>query len=58
MSYSEYAYKMGHRKIAFIHGDMSAVTKIRLAGFYKVCQKFGITVPPEYVVPALFHILF
>lgn len=51
----EYVYKMGHRKIAFIHGDMCAVTKIRLASFYKVCQELGITVPPEYVVPALFH---
>lgn len=51
----KYVYKMGHRKIAFIHGDMSAVTKIRLASFHKTCAHLGIHVPSEYVVPALFH---
>lgn len=51
----EYVYKMGHRKIAFIHGEMTSITQIRLASFYKTCKNLGITVPKEYVLPAYFH---
>lgn len=45
----KYAYKMGHRKIAYIHGDDTGVTTARLASFYKTCEEFGIDVPPEYI---------
>ena len=45
-----YIYKMGHRKIAYIHGLESSVTQARLASFYKTLQGFGVTIPDEYVV--------
>lgn len=47
-----YAYDMGHRKIAYIHGLDSAVTRNRVSSFYKTCQDLGIEVPPEYVKEA------
>ena len=45
-----YIYKMGHRKIAYIHGLESAVTQARLASFYKTLQGFGVNPPDEYVI--------
>lgn len=51
----EYLYNMGHRRIALIHGEMGDVTRMRLAGFYRACRKFGIEVPDEYVVEAKFQ---
>lgn len=50
-----YIYNMGHRKIAFIHGEDTAVTRIRTAGFYRTCRELGLVVPDEYVVPAFYH---
>jgi LacI family transcriptional regulator len=50
-----YLYSRGHRKIAFIHGEETAVTKKRLASFYKTCRELGIDVPDEYVKSAVFH---
>jgi LacI family transcriptional regulator len=51
----EYVYKMGHRKIAFIHGEETEVTKKRLTGFYKTCQSFGLNIPDDYVKKAVYH---
>ncbi len=50
-----YLYERGHKKIAFIHGEETAVTKKRLASFYKTCEELGIDVPDNYVKAALFH---
>ena len=47
-----YIYKMGHRKIAYIHGADSAVTRSRLSSFYRTCEELGIDVPPEYIKEA------
>ncbi len=44
-----YAYANGHRRIAFIHGERTAVTENRLAGFYKSCAELGLQIPEEYV---------
>ncbi len=48
-------YNCGHRKIAFIHGEETTVTKLRLASFYKTCEDLKIDIPGEYVIPALYH---
>ena len=40
---------MGHKKIAYIHGDMNSVTDIRINGFKDACNKMGIDVPKEYI---------
>lgn len=51
----EYVISMGHEKIAFIHGELTSVTKKRLAAFYDVCAKHGIKIPEEYVKAARYH---
>ena len=50
-----YLYGLGHRRIAFIHGEVGVVTKERLAGFYQGCRDCGIEVPEEYVMEGRFH---
>ena len=50
-----YLYERGHRKIAYIHGELGDVTKQRLAGFYRGLRDCGLEVPPEYVIQARFH---
>ena len=45
-----YVTKMGHRKIAFIQGNRSAVAERRLAGFYKACMTRGISVDPDWIL--------
>ncbi len=49
------AYDKGHRSIAFIHGDDGAVTRNRMAGFYKSCAELGLRVPAEYVIGSRFR---
>lgn len=44
-----YAYSQGHRKIAFIHGADSAVTRSRLTSFYKTAEELDLTIPEAYV---------
>ncbi|MCD8232144.1 MAG: LacI family transcriptional regulator [Clostridiales bacterium] len=39
----EYICSLGHRKIAYIHGELTAVTRLRLASFYKCCEDYGIS---------------
>ena len=46
----DYAVSMGHRKIAYIHGVDSSVTKARMITFYKKMEEYGINVPSEYIV--------
>lgn len=48
----EYIFSQGHRKIAYIYGDDTSVTKKRLSSFYRMMQREGIQVPDEYVRPA------
>ncbi len=50
-----YVYGKGHRKIAFLHGEDSAVTRSRLEGFRKACGDLGLTIPPEYIRPCIYH---
>ncbi|WP_277669027.1 LacI family DNA-binding transcriptional regulator [Caproiciproducens galactitolivorans] len=50
-----YLYKKGHRRIAFIHGENTAVTENRLTSFYKTCSELGIEVPDSYVKEARYH---
>lgn len=44
-----YIYSMGHRKIAYIHGEDSSVTRSRLNTFYRTLQREGVNVPDEYM---------
>ena len=50
-----FVYEKGHRKLAFIHGEMTSVTQKRVASFKKTCAALGITVAPEYIREAVYH---
>ena len=50
-----YVYNQGHRRIAFIHGEDTAVTRLRITGFYRTCHKLGLDIPDEYVICAAYH---
>jgi len=50
-----YAYNKGHRKIAFLHGEDTAVTRGRLNGFHQACGELGLKIPPEYIIPCVYH---
>ncbi len=50
-----YVYGMGHRKIAYIHGQTSSyVTKDRLTSFYRVCEALHLDIPEKYVRTAAY----
>jgi len=51
----QYVYNKGHRKIAFIHGEDTAVTRFRVASFHKTCEELGVNVPDEYIISAFYH---
>ncbi len=50
-----YVYDMGHRRIAYIHGNPTAVTEQRVSSFYRTCASLGLDVPEEYVLSCLYH---
>ncbi|MBQ6654556.1 MAG: LacI family DNA-binding transcriptional regulator [Erysipelotrichaceae bacterium] len=51
----KYAAEKGHRKIAFIHGEPTDVTKKRLDGFYNTCRELNISVNEDYVIEGRYH---
>ncbi|MBR5344187.1 MAG: LacI family DNA-binding transcriptional regulator [Oscillospiraceae bacterium] len=50
-----YVYGMGHRRIAYIHGNQTAVTESRLNGFYRACEALGIALPENFVLSCEYH---
>ena len=50
-----YVYAKGHRRIAYIHGNPTAVTERRLRGFYRACEELKLEVPEEYVLSCEYH---
>ncbi len=50
-----YVYGKGHRRIAYIHGNPTAVTENRLMGFYRACESLGLAIPNEYVTECEYH---
>lgn len=44
-----YVYEQGHRRIAYIHGADSSVTRSRLSSFYKTAEELGLEIPEEYI---------
>ena len=50
-----YAYRKGHRKIAYLHGEDTAVTRGRLTGFHQACRELGLSIPEEYIIPCVYH---
>ncbi len=50
-----HVFLKGHRKIAFIHGEDTAVTRTRLATFYRTLGELNVEVPDDYVLSAYYH---
>ena len=50
-----YVYEKGHRRIAYIHGNPTAVTENRLMGFYRACEALGLEIPDEYIAECEYH---
>ena len=50
-----YVYGKGHRRIAYIHGNPTAVTEQRLKGFYSTCEELGLEIPDNYVGSCEYH---
>ncbi len=44
-----YIYEQGHRRVAYIHGGDSSVTRKRVSSFYKTAEELGLDIPKEYV---------
>ncbi|MDD6369633.1 LacI family DNA-binding transcriptional regulator, partial [Galactobacillus timonensis] len=51
----KYLVSMGHRRIAFIHGERTSVTIKRLSGFNKAAREFGLNIPAEYIRESRYH---
>lgn len=51
----ELIYHKGHRKIAYIHGADSAVTKNRVSSFYRTAEMLELEVPDEYIREAAYR---
>lgn len=50
-----YVYGKGHRRIAYIHGNPTAVTENRLTGFFRACDDLKLTIPDEFVEECEYH---
>ena len=51
-----YAYSMGHRRIAFVHGESSVyVTRVRLDGFRSAVRELGLEVSDELILPSCYY---
>ncbi len=45
----------GHEKIAYVHGEDTAVSRKRLAAFHTICRERSVIVPPVYLRQGIFH---
>lgn len=51
----DYAYSMGHKKIAYIQGNRSAVAEKRLKGFLQSMSSKGLEIKSDWIVTAEYH---
>lgn len=51
----QYIYDCGHRKIAYIYGDDTAVTRNRVASFYNTLKRLDVEIPDSYAVGAAYR---
>ena len=54
-SLTRYVIEKGHRKLAFLHGEATAVTENRLTGFHRACMEADIRVPEAWMRLSPFH---
>lgn len=51
----DYVVGMGHRRIAYIHGADSSVSRNRIGSFYRTLAMHGIEVPDNYICEAQYR---
>lgn len=51
----DYAVSMGHSKIAMIHGEITSVTKKRIASFHRSIEKHQLNIPDSYLQSGIYH---
>ena len=51
----DYAYSMGHRRIAYIQGNKSAVAEKRLKGFLQSMSSKGLEIKSDWILTADYH---
>lgn len=54
-SLAKYFIEKGHKKIAYVHGELTSVARKRLKGFYRAMEEAGVEVREEYLIEARFH---
>ena len=54
-SLTEYICSMGHKRIAYICGDTSKVTSIRLESFRNTLKSLGISINDDHIVQGKYH---
>ena len=52
---TRFVIEKGHRKLAFLHGEPTSVTKNRLTGFHRACRDAGITLPDTWLRTSPYH---
>lgn len=50
-----HVYEAGHRRIAFIHGEDTAVTQNRLTSYYRALEALELEAEPDYVRAGRYH---
>lgn len=50
-----YLISKGHTRLAYIYGDSTDVTNVRLDTFYDVMRENKLCVPKEYVIKGVYH---
>ena len=50
----EYAASLGHRRIAYVHGERASVTESRINGYQRGLAACGITPVPEYLLASVY----
>ncbi len=51
----DYVFSQGHRKIAYIYGEPTAVTENRVKGFYRACESHCLPVPDYYLSESKYY---
>ena len=51
----DYAYSLGHKKIAYIQGNRSAVAEKRLKGFLQSMSSKGLEIKSDWILTAEYH---
>ena len=49
-----YIYGQGHRRIAYISGNDTEVTRTRVAAFWGTCHALGLDIPKQYMISSVY----